>query len=149
MLKAFKILSLLFLMIMNSCSNKNEDECSNIACVNIPDSIYFELKSENDQHLLNIETLNIINQKDQSNIDFEIVNFDGQSIIIPSFEITQGTHNYSFILNNQIISKIKTIINTSTGCCSNMYYESITIEEADYEYNDEKDIYVITVISTI
>ena len=148
-----KILVLITLMINQSCNNDNNSPCEDMFCFSDPNSFQFELVDKaTGENLFTNGTYNpneiqIINISDNSKIEYSFIDENNYNIIsIHSIGWKTEIVECSLKINDiEILRLYVDAKRLNENCCSFTRYEEIRIENVEYQYNIQSEIYKILI----
>ncbi|MDF4201367.1 hypothetical protein PXD56_00270 [Maribacter sp. SA7] len=148
MKKSIIIALVTFVMILQSC-----DDCGDKDCFTPPNGFSFELVDKTTmENLFTNETFNsneisVINLTDNSNLEFDFIDENNLNLIQLN-SIGWETEKVDVLINVSGIDILNLIVDaerTSEDCCEFTRYNDISIENAEFELNEENGLYTILV----
>ena len=135
-----------FVFIFNSC-----DDCGDKDCFTPPEGFTFELVDKTTkENLFTNETfssneISVTNLADNSNLEFNFIDEDDVNLIqINSIGWESETVNALITVSGiDILNLIVDAERTTEDCCKFTRYNDISIENAEFELNQENGLYTI------
>lgn len=144
------ILIIVSLFSTQSCKN---NDCEDIQCFTPPNAFLFELVDKTSKENLftngtyNKTEIQLINTADNSLIEYTFIDENNYNIIqLNSIGWKTETIEYVLKINDDEIFKL--YVDASRlyeNCCSFTKFNEIKIENAEYQYNNQSDIYQILI----
>ncbi|QYA25064.1 hypothetical protein G3I01_05920 [Gramella sp. MT6] len=141
-----KFLLFLAVIVVQSCSNNDDNDCSSVLCAQ-PDAIL-------DFQIVNIETeeniagtiisgdaIEVINTSSGAETEYEFITENNSNILRIFFS---ESSDYSIIYGDEEIFTLSVDAERQTeGCCSTTMINDLSIEGAEFEFEEETGIYTI------
>jgi hypothetical protein len=149
MKKTLKLLLILSILLFQNC---NLNECNQL-CFTPPNPFQFELLDANtNENLFTNKTLDkndikIVNLADNTPIQFNLIDENDYNILmINSIGWETEIVEYSLeIKNKEILTLYVNAKRVNENCCAFTRFEEVRIENANFTFDNQKDIYTILI----
>lgn len=145
-----KFLLFLAVIVVQSCSNNDDNDCSDVLCNSGPAVFEFKIVDiETGENIIGKiisgQGIEVTNALSTSDPDYSIITENDRNILrISTFNPSDFTITHSYYYTNEEIFKFSVDTEQRTeDCCFSVQINDVIIEGADYELDEETGIYII------